>query len=586
MNRTSSQAILTVREGVYYILLIMKYFLLSLLALTLSVSLNGQNIPYMSEDGQLIVDGKPFLMYAGELHNSTTGSAHKMAPVWQQMADININSVFAAVSWELVEPEEGKFDFTLVDEMIEGCREADLKLVILWFGSWKNGRSTYAPAWVKTDQKRFPLVWNKDGSVSNTLSTLGKETMKADANAFARLMKHIKEVDGDENTVIMVQVQNEIGTLGPERDYSPIADKAFKSQVPSELTSWLKKNEKKLQPSLRDVWVKNGRKTAGTWEEVFGQGAPDDSEDWQNAFPYYTEEIFNAWNYATYVGHIAEAGKAEYPLPLYVNAWLKQPGGRAPGRYPSGAALPHVFDIWRAAAPAIDFYAPDIYAVDVFDWVMESFGTQNNPIFIPEIESSASSAARAFYAFGKYDIRCYSPFGIDGGGSMLSASHDAQQMFKKAYGCLKNLEPYILKYQGTDEMTGLYTTGDKKTDSVDMGTYTVSIREFSTRRAASIVGAEVGEQAQGRASAMGVLVIKLAENDFLVAGGVGEGVINISKTDTSDGSRSGLLSVDEITFDENGNMLTHRLNGDETGFGGARIANGDIKTFRIKMYNY
>lgn len=540
----------------------------------------------MSDDGNLIVDGKPYLMFAGELHNSTTGSAHKMAPVWQQMADININTLFAAISWELVEQEEGKYDFTLVDEMIKGCREADLKLVILWFGSWKNGKSTYAPAWVKTDQKRFPLVYDKNGVVSNTLSTLGENTMKADAKAFAAMMRHLKEVDGEEHTVVMVQVQNEIGTLGPDRDYSALANKAFKKNVPSELTQWLKEHEKELQPSLRKVWVDNGRKMSGTWEEVFGKGGPVNSDDWQNTYPYYTEEIFNAWNYASYVGYIAEAGKSEYPLPLYVNAWLKQPGGRGPGSYPSGAALPHVFDIWRAAAPAIDFYAPDIYAVDVFDWVMESFGTQNNPIFIPEIESSASSAARAFYAFGKYDIRCYSPFGIDGGGSMLSASHDAQQMFRKAYGCLKNLEPYILKYQGTDEMTGLYTTGDKKTDSVDMGTYTVSIREFSTRRAASIVGAEVGEQAQGRASAMGVLVIKLAENDFLVAGGVGEGVINISNTDTSDGSRSGLLSVDEITFDENGNMLTHRLNGDETGFGGARIANGDIKTFRIKMYNY
>lgn len=159
-------------------------------------------------------------------------------------------------------------------------------------------------------------------------------------------------------------------------------------------------------------------------------------------------------------------------------------------------------------------------------------------------------------------------------------------MFRKAYGVLENLAPYILEYQGSDRMTGLYTGQNQKEDSADMGKYTVSIREFSTRRAASIVGAEVGEQAQGRASAMGLLVIKLAENDFLVAGGVGEGVINIRKTDESDGKKAGLLSVDEITFDEDGNMLTHRLNGDETGFGGARVANGEVKVFRIKMYEY
>ncbi len=563
-----------------------KFFLILTASLLICFSSKAQNLPYLSDDGHLMVDGKPYLMLAGELHNSTTGSVHNMEPVWKKMADLNINTVFAAVSWELLEPEENLFDFTLVDEMIRGCREADLKLVLLWFGSWKNGRSTYAPAWVKTDQKRFPLVCTKDGAKSNTLSTLGKHTLEADSRAFSRLMNHLKEVDGKENTVIMVQLQNEIGTLGTERDYSPVANKEFKNKVPSELTSWLKTHENELQPPLRDVWVRNGRKMVGTWEEVFGKGVSGSSDDWQNEYPYYTEELFNAWNYATFVGKMAEAGKAEYDLPIYVNAWLKQPGGRAPGNYPSGAALPHVYDIWRAAAPAIDFYAPDIYAVDVFDWVMETFSSQNNPIFIPEIESSPSSPARAFYAFGKYDIQCYSPFGIDGGGSMLSASAAAQEMFKKAYWVLGNIAPYIIRYQGSDDMTGLYTKEGQKEDSVNMGKYTVSIREFSTRRAASLVGAEVGEQAQGRSSSMGVLVIRLADNEFLVAGGVGEGVINISLTDKESGKKSGLLSVDEITFDHDGKMLHHRLNGDETGFGGARVANGDIKVFKIKMYEY
>lgn len=161
-------------------------------------------MPYLSDDGHLMVDGKPYLMLAGELHNSTTGSVHNMEPVWKKMADLNINTVFVAVSWELLEPEENLFNFTLVDEMIRGCREADLKLVLLWFGSWKNGRSTYAPAWVKTDQKRFPLVCTKDGAKSTTLSTLGKHTLEADSRAFSRLMNHLKEVDGKENTVIMV----------------------------------------------------------------------------------------------------------------------------------------------------------------------------------------------------------------------------------------------------------------------------------------------------------------------------------------------------------------------------------------------
>lgn len=192
----------------------------TLLSLALSLALvggraqaGGPDHPHLDRRNgqtQLIVDGKPWLMLAAELHNSATGSAHRMAPVWGQMAAKNVNTVLAPVSWELIEPEEGRFDFAQVDSIIAGAQGAELKVGILWFGSWKNGLSTYAPSWVKLDTRRFPLACFNDGRKANMLSTLGRETMEADARAFAAMMEHIKATDHD-HTVVVVQVENEMG---------------------------------------------------------------------------------------------------------------------------------------------------------------------------------------------------------------------------------------------------------------------------------------------------------------------------------------------------------------------------------------
>ena len=119
------------------------------------------SIPHLEKRGavtQLIVDDKPFLALAGELHNSSSSSRQYMRPIWPRLARMNLNTVLAVVTWELIEPEEGKFDFTLVDGMIEDARRFNMRLVFLWFGSWKNGESSYPPYWVKTDGKRFPLA--------------------------------------------------------------------------------------------------------------------------------------------------------------------------------------------------------------------------------------------------------------------------------------------------------------------------------------------------------------------------------------------------------------------------------------------
>ena len=285
-----------------------------------------------------------------------------MRPVWKKLAGKNLNSVIATVSWELVEPDNGKFDFALVDSIIAGARKEDLKLVLIWFASWKNAGSIYIPSWVKKDYEKYPRAKDENGKSLEILSTFGDASAEADAVAFAALMHHIKDIDSERQTVVMMQVENEVGLLdntgktpgNVRRDFSNGANVAYKSQVPKELMDYLVVHKENLFPELYKVWKTNGFKTIGSWEEVFGKSEfRPDKKDWQ-FYSYYTEELFMAWNYARYVGKVAQKGKNEYPLPMYVNAWLKQSTTSWPGRYPSGGPLPQVLDVWRAAAPSID----------------------------------------------------------------------------------------------------------------------------------------------------------------------------------------------------------------------------------------
>jgi len=286
--------------------------------------LNAQELPQLRNEGnitRLYVDGKPFVMVAGELHNSSSSNLTYLAPIFPKLKEMGLNTVIASISWEQFEPQEGKFDYSLIDGIISQARENKLKLCIIWFASWKNGLSTYTPLWVKKDSKRFFKLKQSNGSTGEVISSFCKEAQIADSKAFVQLMKQIKEVD-IEHTVVMMQVENEVGAF-QDMDYNKRALDLFKSQVPEILIQYLQKNTNNLSPEMKSVWQKNGSKTKGTWSEIFA----DTMKSAQN--------FFMTWQYATYINEICRLGKKELNLPMYVNAWLVQNFTEFPGSYPN-----------------------------------------------------------------------------------------------------------------------------------------------------------------------------------------------------------------------------------------------------------
>ena len=536
---------------------------------------NTGQIPHLEKQGsstQLIVEGEPFLMLSGELHNSTCGGFDLMRPVWKKLTQKNLNSVIATVSWELVEPEKGKFNFALVDSIIAGARKEDLKLVLIWFASWKNGGSIYIPSWVKRDYEKYPRAKDEQGKSLEILSTFGNASCEADAEAFATLMHHIKDVDSVKQTVIMIQVENEMGLLdnmgktpgNARRDFSDAANTAYHSQVPVELIDYLVKHKEKLFPELYKVWSANGFKTVGTWKEIFGKSeVRPDKKDWQ-FYSYYTEELFMAWNYARYTGKIATKGKNEYPLPMYVNAWLKQPFSFWPGRYPSGGPLPQVLDIWRAAAPSIDFIAPDIYT-DEFKWVCQEFTRSGNPLFIPETRGGTVGVARALYVFGEFNAGCFAPFGIDNERYRVNDPLDA------TYALLDNISTVILENQGKGTMRGILVDSITASQEFELGEYRIKV---------NLAG-------ESKPRIAGGIIIQTGTQEYLVAG-KGLDVFFVPK-DTS--TRVGIDAADEGIFKDGDWLPERRLNGDETHAStwdgtGLRFSDQKVSIQKVSLYRY
>lgn len=441
----------------------------------------------------LYVDGKPFIALGGELHNSSSSSTEYMREkVWPALRPMNVNSIVATVSWEQIEPEEGVFDFQIVDELISDARKEGIKLTLIWFALWKNGESSYVPAWVKRDsEKYFKCVQSGATKIGSrfgdrghhTISPLCTAAVEADARAYAALMKHIRETDHD-YTVIMMQIENEMGLMGSARDFSDYATKLFEQDIPAAVA------------------------------ERFGV-----SGSWKAAFADDAEEYFMAWYYALAIEHIAKAGTAEHDIPMYVNAWLQQDPDRA-GVYPSGGPIAKMMDIWKLAAPTICMYAPDIYLPN-FEDVVAEYSKDGNPVFIPETRTNVVSAATVFLAVGKYNVLGFNPFGIediygDKDGKIaleelaalnidISAfsNEGAETYIPASYKLILSMTDIIAKYRGTGKMTGFCKYGAPDGCMLSFTDYDIRIT--------------YGRTASGKPPAGG-LVIETGNDSFIFAG--------------------------------------------------------------------
>jgi len=540
-------------------------------------------IPFLKEQGtakQFIVDGKPFIALSGELGNNSATSIEHMKPIWPVLSNGNLNSVIAGISWAMIEPAEGKYNFDIVGSVINDARKNNIKLIFIWFASWKNGKSSYIPDWVKRDYKRFPRIKINDSETIEMLTPISEENRNADARAFAALMKYIKKVDSKQRTVIMMQVENEVGVLLDSRDRSALANEAYNGPVPEKLMSYIDKNKDKLVPELKEALKANGFKKSGKWEEVFGPGKPKglimpvrnlvppmtqkEQDEALVTYPFYSDEVFMAWYYASYINYVVEAGKAEYPIPMYVNAWLKQREHSWPGTYPSGGPLPQVFDIWHAAGPSIDILSPDLYRPD-FAEVAEQFTRSGNPLFIPETGGGARGAAYVVYAVGQLNALGFSPFYIE-----RSIAKDDK--LKQSYNMLSQLMPLIGEHQGLNTMGAVLLTKDNPSKSIEFGDF--------------VFHADLRydpNNLHSRSNELGAAIfIMTAPGEFYI-GGSG---MSITFTQKNPEFKTGLATVEEGTFVNGKWMPGRRLAGDDTAQGdNLRLGDG-YNILKVTIYGY
>jgi beta-galactosidase GanA len=551
----------------------MKKFALRSLLLALSLSgvgLAAAELPHLRKQGtatQLIVDGQPFLVRGGELSNSH-GEPDYLRASWAKLKGLNLNSVVAPVYWDVVEPAEGKYDWATVDGLIADARANDMRLVLLWFGSWKNSMSCYAPTWVKSDSTRFPRSRDSAGRPLEILTPFNTTNRDTDARAFAALMKHLRETDGTQHTVVMVQVENEIGMIPEARDRHPAADAAYAAAVPAELMSYLTANRDRLAPELRDRWVAQGARASGTWIEVFGESPA-------------TAEFFMAWSFGRYVQTVAAAGRAEYALPLFVNAALIRPA-YLPGQYPSAGPLPHLIDIWRAAAPVVDFISPDIYFPNFQEWA-DRYTRSGNPLFIPEALRNPEAGVNNLYAFGAGNGIGFAPFGIE------SIAEPAAGMLRASNDIVRQLTPLITAHQGKGTMTALLPPAaeQRKPHELVFGGVTLSVtyeRIESPGLADGVIN-EAGDRAANRTLLpAGALVIQLGPDEFLFAG---IGVTVTFAAPTPGDPVLGILQCAEGRYVDGQWQHIRWLNGDQTHQGRhLRLVPGQFSIQRIKLYRY
>ena len=530
----------------------------------------------------------------GELSNSAATSVEDIDDVMPRMAALGLNTVLVPAYWDLIEPIEGKYDFTLIDRVIDRARDNRLQVVFLWFGVWKNSMSCYAPLWFKQDTRKYPRAMTAAGKPLEIASCFSESVFNADCRVFTRLMEHLAQKDPAKETVIMIQIENEIGMLEDARDHSPLAEKAFNAPIPAQLLKALA-SVKNAEPSENSDLSGTAKIAAAspktTWREACGNDP-------------YAEECFMAWHYACYVERLAKVARSHYNVPLYVNAAMNS-RGRKPGEYPSAGPLAHLATIWKCAAPDIDMLSPDIYDTGFKSWASR-YAIKGNRLFIPETRCCENSGTRALYTFGEYDAVGFSPFAID--------QYDDPSNVTNAYSLLRQMNNYIA-YNMRQPLTkwGLLMDKDDTERIITDGNHVITCRHNFTLpwdpRATD--GSTWPEG--------GAFILKIAPMEYLIAGqgivvefktksekeqevkkqlgedGFVEGNNSGSNTAATPatqqrfkGKRLGIAHVDQVGIADDGTMkFIRRDNGDQDHQGRhARIGVGEWKILHVKLYEY
>ena len=559
--------------------------------------------PCITEKGNqkvLLVDGKPFIMLAGEVHNSDSSSPAYMEQIWKIAEELGMNSLLLPVTWEMVELVEGEFHFEILDQLIDQAREHGMKIGLLWFGSFKNAECMYAPEWVKRDLERFhrgQIVKGKNKAgrrVSPTLpvtipyttiSYLSENAMQADARAFGKMMQHVREYDEAYGTVITVQVENETGLLGNAREVSDEADAAFAGEVPQEFASYMRSHTEYMEEDVRAAVEAGAEK--GSWSEVFGAVA---------------EEIFSAYHVASFVEYVAKAGKDAYELPMAVNCWLDK-AADTPGDYPSGGPVARVHEVWDYCAPSIDVYCPDIY-VPYFNKVCDRFvKSGTNPLYIPEAATHSYAAPRMVYTVGHYHAMCYSPFGFDDIGKPFSAAQGylfgmdvtdpalkTPQNFEEyaAFGkILREAMPLLAERYGTTDLQAVCAEREaEKKKSLglpeDMNPMERMLAEAAaaTKMIFGDLGVSVGFGGMMRPRNDGALLVcRTKENEVYMIGEQCD--IQLFSAD-SEKTNLDILRLEEGTFENGVFVPGRRFNGDET----AQLKLDKPGVLRLQWFTY
>lgn len=471
-------------------------------------------------------------MLGGEVHNSSASSAVAIRRSFARVREIGADTVLAPITWQQFETEEGRFDFELIDVALATAREFGLRWIPLWFGAWKNGMSSYAPGWVKRDLTRFPRSSLAEGVIEH-ISPFGPNIASADAAAFSAFMAHLRAA-GAEDVVPTVQVENEPGILGGPRDRSHLAEIAWSQNVPADVVGAVAAQSGALQ----DHWRSAGARREGSWEEIFGDKAA---------------EAFMAAAFARHVQQVIAAGRAEFNVPCFVNAWLDADpaeglsssvaGGVAPGAYPSGGPLPTVLPIWRLLAPDIDVYAPDFYFGN-FERVCQEYTKGGNPLFIPELRRDPFGIGLIYRAIGQYNAACVAPFGLDS----LEVGAEGWDDYIDAYQQIRAVLP-LVEDAPAAHSHGFALTAEHPYENLVVGRTRIRV---DMRDETGLL--EEGEAAYG-------IIVELTDNSFLT---VGRGFV-LTIEPAAAGTVTGFVEVAELDSD----LATVRvLNGDELGGGG------------------